>query len=110
MSGGGSASAASMPSRPSLAVMTTYPKAFNRYNISSILVGLSSMIRILAGKRSLSVSILCQDQSKAASFSILAFHVDPSTQQFGQLLTQMQAQPGAVTPGFPAGELRKGLE
>ena len=39
---------------------------------------------------------LRQHQGKGAALAVLALHLDPSLQSFGELPAQMQAEPGAL--------------
>src|SRR5678815_2782110 len=96
--------AASTPSSPSRAAMVVWPYAFKRYVISSRFVGLSSITRMrlpISGPR--------KRQDEGAAPAEFTRETDRATKEFGQLLTEVEPEPGPIVPASRA-ELRERLE
>src|SRR5258706_1246886 len=94
---GCSLAAIAIASAPSEQVITLCPAALSRYAIKSLLALLSSTTRI---KLSLPVTmVLWHDEAEDASLSDLGRELDGSSEETGQALTDVQAQPGAFSRG-----------
>src|SRR4051812_15462022 len=86
--------AACSPWWPSVAVSAVCPKAPRRYVISSRLVGLSSMMRMLAATGGISdrggPGVPLQGQGERAALAELALQGDLPAEHLGELAAQVQ--------------------